>query len=211
MSTNESKDKSVEEDQEIEVVPEHSSKKDRSGMIVTVDKQEPEKSALSQGQQDYSENEDVINWAMNDFEDSTNRSLKREILDSINTIRFNCGMLVNNKKVQYLIIMLIGINAIMMGIATFDFVKEDERVLETFEIVDKTFLIIFTVELALQLIYLGWRILLDGWLDFDLLIIITSWSFSSVQIVRPSRIFRALRLVTRIKIMKNLLVGKSFF
>jgi hypothetical protein len=105
-------------------------------------------------------------------------------------------------------VLLIVINAAMMGVATYDFVKKDPDMDAAFEKIDETFLIIFTVELCMQFVYLGWRLVLDGWLLFDLIIILTSWSFSSVQIIRAFRIFRALRLVTRIKIMKNLLLGK---
>ena len=182
-------------------------KSGRSGMIVTV--QTDEKNNSSHGKRD-SEMENPIDWSMNDFE-ATNRSWKRETLDSINTIRFNCGMLVNNSRVQFLIVFLIAVNAVMMGIATYDIVKENPKVDEAFEQVDEIFLIIFTIELCMQFVYLGWRLLLDGWLLFDLIIILTSWSFSSVQIIRAFRIFRALRLVTRIKIMKNLLLGESSF
>mmetsp|Transcript_123901 Transcript_123901/g.185203 ORF Transcript_123901/g.185203 Transcript_123901/m.185203 type:complete len:455 (-) Transcript_123901:291-1655(-) len=131
----------------------------------------------------------------------------RESLDCINQFRFNCGMFVNNGHVQFFIIVLICINAIMMGIGTFAFVKENERTNQIFDNVDQTFLCIFTAELGFQLIYHGWRLILDGWLVFDLVIIVTSWSFSSVQIIRAFRIFRALRLVTRIKIMKNLILA----
>ena len=63
------------------------------------------------------------------------------------------------------------------------------------------------MELGLQFIYHGLRLLLDGWLVFDLIIIVTSWSFASIQIIRAFRIFRALRLVTRIKILKHLVLG----
>eukprot|EP00980_Cylindrotheca_fusiformis_P030254 scaffold24612_cov132-Cylindrotheca_fusiformis.AAC.3 len=204
-----SRDESVDEpastsDQPSEAQPSTKSKS-RSGMIVTV--QTEEKKNGSNEKQD-SEIENAIDWSMNDF-DATNRSLTREILDSINTIRFNVGMLVNNTRVQFVIVLLIGINAVMMGIATYDIVKKNPNAHEAFETVDEVFLIIFTVELCMQFVYLGWRLLLDGWLLFDLIIILTSWSFSSVQIIRAFRIFRALRLVTRIKIMKNLLLGKT--
>lgn len=149
---------------------------------------------------------------MNDFEFSENfgheRNSWQEITAMINQLRFNCGMFVNNSTVQFMIVMFISINSIMMGIGTYDFVKQDPDVDRIFELVDKIFLIIFTVELGLQFIYHGWRLLLDGWLVFDLVIILTSWSFESVQIIRAFRIFRALRLVTRIKIMKNLILGE---
>lgn len=131
----------------------------------------------------------------------------QEFVDMINQFRFNCGMFVNNNHVQFIIVILISVNAIMMGIGTYSFVRDDEQLNYAFEIVDLVFLIIFTVELGLQFFYHGWRLLLDGWLNFDLIIIVTSWSFSQVQIIRAFRIFRALRLVTRIKIMKNLILA----
>jgi hypothetical protein len=130
-----------------------------------------------------------------------------KVMEVVDQFRFNCGMLVNNPKVEFTIVIFIAVNAIMMGIGTYSFVRESEQLDHVFEVVDLTFLIIFTTELALQFVYHGWRLLLDGWLVFDLLIITLSWSFASTQIVRAFRIFRALRLVTRIKTMKNLILG----
>src|SRR6056300_76774 len=86
----------------------------RSGMVVTV----TEGDSGETNEKD-SDSDQPIDWSINDF-DSANRSWKREILDSINTIRFNVGMLVNNSRVQICIVILIVINAIMMGIATYD-------------------------------------------------------------------------------------------
>jgi Ion transport protein len=148
-----------------------------------------------------------VDWSMEYLNLRHRRYLLRECLDSYNQLRYNCGMFVNNGHVQFFIIALIAVNAIMMGIGTFDFVNGNPPVNAMFETVDLIFLIIFTVELGFQFIYHGWRLILDGWLVFDLVIIITSWSFSTVQIIRAFRIFRALRLVTRIKIMKNLILG----
>mmetsp|Transcript_14146 Transcript_14146/g.30860 ORF Transcript_14146/g.30860 Transcript_14146/m.30860 type:complete len:400 (-) Transcript_14146:108-1307(-) len=130
-----------------------------------------------------------------------------EFMEKFHTTRHIAGRFVNNKDMQLAIVVLIGINGIMMGIGTFDFVKENEKASDIFEVVDLVFLIIFTVELGLQFFYHGWRLFLDGWLIFDFLIITISWSFSEVQIVRSFRIFRALRLITRIKVMKNLILA----
>ena len=121
--------------------------------------------------------------------------------------RQKVGMLVNNQKVQFFIVFLIALNAMMMDIGTSKTIKENESARDAFEMVDKVFLIIFTIELGMQFIYHGWRILIDGWLLFDTIIIVISWSFSEVQIVRAFRIFRALRLITRIKVMKNLILA----
>ncbi|KAL7570223.1 hypothetical protein ACA910_020649 [Epithemia clementina (nom. ined.)] len=131
----------------------------------------------------------------------------RQPFDQINKVRKLAGKFVNNKNVQLFIVALIGINGIMMGIGTFDFIRENEVADNAFETVDQIFLVIFTVELGLQLVYHGWRVFLDGWLTFDFIIVTVSWSFASVQIVRAFRIFRALRLITRIKVMKNLILA----
>ena len=149
-----------------------------------------------------------VDWSMEYLNLRHRRYLFREFLDFYNQFRYNCGMLVNNGHVQFAIIVLIAVNALMMGIGTFDIVKDNPEVENIFETVDFVFLVIFTVELGMQFVYHGWRLILDGWLVFDLIIITTSWSFQSVQIIRAFRIFRALRLVTRIKIMKNLILGK---
>lgn len=123
---------------------------------------------------------------------------------SVRKFRNFCGRIVNDERVQAFIIFLIIVNAVMMGVATFDFVTDDPEVSDIFEVVDLVFLIIFTVELALQFIYHLWRLFVDGWLLFDFIIIMMSWVFSDVQIIRSFRIFRALRLITRIEVMKNL-------
>lgn len=133
----------------------------------------------------------------------------RVTLDFINQMRYRCGTIVNNENVQFFIVILIAVNAIMMGVGTFDFVTLNPQVDQAFETTDKVFLIIFTIELCMQFVFHGWRLLLDGWLVFDLVVIAMSWSFSQVQIIRAFRIFRALRLITRIEVMKNLVLGES--
>jgi hypothetical protein len=122
-------------------------------------------------------------------------------------LRRICGEFVNDKRVQTTIVWLIAINAAMMGIGTSKKIKNNDTANDAFEAIDLAFLVIFTVELGMQFVYHGWRILVDGWLLFDTIIIVTSWSFSEIQIIRAFRIFRALRLITRIKVMKNLILA----
>jgi len=122
----------------------------------------------------------------------------------VHELRRKVGAFVNHEKVQILIILLISINGIMMGIATFNFVEDNEKVSKAFDTVDNIFLYIFTVELFLQFVYHGLKLFLDGWLVFDFVIIILSFTLASVQVIRAFRIFRALRLVTRIKALRNL-------
>ena len=132
-----------------------------------------------------------------------NMSLKSDI----HQFREICGAMVNHEMVQNGIITLIAINAAMMGIGTFPFVKGDPEINAAFTLVDKIFLSIFTAELGMQTIYLGFRLFLDGWLVFDFLIIVISWSFDTIGFIRAFRVFRALRLITRVKVMKNLVLA----
>ncbi|EJK61753.1 hypothetical protein THAOC_17701 [Thalassiosira oceanica] len=133
---------------------------------------------------------------------SSNPAMKR-----FSQVREVCGDIVNHPKIQVLIVALISINALMMGIATFDFVTENKSVDQAFETTDKVFLIIFTVELCMQFVFRGFTLFLDGWLVFDLVIVVLSWSLESLQIIRAFRIFRALRIITRIETMRNLVAA----
>jgi Ion transport protein len=128
----------------------------------------------------------------------------KDVKENIGKFRDLCGAFVNHEKVQLFIVVLIGINAAMMGIGTFDFDKDIDA---AFYLADKVFLSIFTAELGLQMIYHGFRLFLDGWLVFDFVIIFISWTFNGISIIRAFRIFRALRLVTRVKVMKNLVLA----
>jgi hypothetical protein len=99
--------------------------------------------------------------------------------DKLIQFRYLCGVPINEPNVQLFMVSLIMINAMMMGIATFDWVRENPNIDDAFEICDTVFLVIFTIELGMQFAFFGFGILLDGWLVFDLIIITLSWSFSS--------------------------------
>ena len=99
---------------------------------------------------------------------------KPNVLASVHEFRVKCGLLVNNPNFEFFIVACIAINALMMGIGTYSFVRDNERLEQAFENIDLVFLIIFTMELGLQFVYHGLRLLLDGWLLFDLIIIVMS-------------------------------------
>ena len=139
---------------------------------------------------------------------SNSKKKKDEQIDSTcihSSFRHWCGDIVNHVIVHYFIITLVCINALLMGIATADFVEDNPHVRQAFEKTDMVFLIIFTVELSMQLIYHGKRFCHDGCLVFHFLIVGLSWSFDSVQVVRTFRIFRTLRLVGRLKSLRNVI------
>mmetsp|Transcript_22990 Transcript_22990/g.26237 ORF Transcript_22990/g.26237 Transcript_22990/m.26237 type:complete len:503 (-) Transcript_22990:234-1742(-) len=125
-------------------------------------------------------------------------------------IRYNCGMIINDTRVSFAIICLILINSITMGIATFHR-DEESAGKKILEIIDLVFLIIYSIESVMQFIYFGWRMILDSWLAFDLFVVAVSWvtEFNSgvggpFQIIRAFRIFRTFRLLTRIKVLRDL-------
>jgi len=119
-------------------------------------------------------------------------------------VRKGCGV-VNDARVQLVIIVLILINALLMGVGTLDAVTESENVTRAFEYTDKAFLAVFTVEIAMQVVHWGlWTVVTDGWMCFDLIIVLASWSMESLQIVRAFRVFRAIRLITRLQALQML-------
>jgi len=126
---------------------------------------------------------------------------------TVRRFRTLCGTLVNHAQVQNCVVCLILLNAIIMGVATFSFVTDSANIASAFDTTDLVFLIIFSVELSFQLVYHGFRLLSDGWLVFDFIIIVLSWSLSSLQVVRTFRVFRALRLITRVQVLKNLIAA----
>ena len=143
-----------------------------------------------------------------DDEDYVSQSDESSIPDSLLwRARILAGNAVNNERVQLSIIFLIIVNALMMGFATTDWVDENPDVEKIFTRVDRFFLVIFSIEVFLQLFYLGLTLFSDGWLVFDFFIVVFSWSFESLQIIRAFRIFRAFRLITRVKSLRDLVLA----
>ena len=115
-----------------------------------------------------------------------------------------CGKIVTNQKFQIVMVVLIMLNALILGIATYKF--SNPAVPEALDVMDRMLLVIFTIELALQFGYCGYTLLLDGWLVFDTLTIVTSWWLEGVQVFRSFRIFRSFRLIVRLPLLKNLVL-----
>uniref|UniRef100_A0A7S4ATH6 Ion transport domain-containing protein n=1 Tax=Pseudo-nitzschia australis TaxID=44445 RepID=A0A7S4ATH6_9STRA len=128
---------------------------------------------------------------------------------AIMKFRLECGAFINNPYVASIMILLIVINALMMGAATYK--TNDDELSKKFQRADTGFLVVFTIELLMQFIYCGHRLFFDMWLNFDLIIIGISWYVSghdskgSFQVFRGLRVFRAFRLITRIRSMRDLL------
>lgn len=128
-------------------------------------------------------------------------------LKPLSKVRKIIGSIINDDIVQNTVLFLIMVNAVMMGVATLPAVKNNPQLFRTFDIADKVFLWVFTVESAMQLVYHGWNLFKDSFLVFDLLIVVMSWALEGAQVFRAFRIFRAMRLITRIKVLKSLVLA----
>jgi hypothetical protein len=114
------------------------------------------------------------------------------------------GSLVTNLWFQKTIVVMIIINSILMGLDTFDFITENPTVNQAFDLIDYIFLLLFTVELAFQFLWQGLALFRDGWLVFDFVVIVLSWVFIQLQVIRAFRVVRAFRMITRIQELKDL-------
>ena len=130
-------------------------------------------------------------------------------LSLVEFIRESCGVIVLSGRVQQMLTFVIIANAIMMGIATYPIIRNNAYNSYIFDIVDNIFLVIFTVELVLQFVFRGLSMFTDGWLVLDFVVVTVSWAVSQLQIARSLRIFRTLRIMGRIKSMKDIIDSVS--
>ena len=109
----------------------------------------------------------------------------------------------NSTAIQWTMTGLIVLNAITLGLGTFEFVAENDTANNGIDLVDRTLLVTFTFELLLQILYSC--SLRDAWLRFDLIVIIASWSFEQLQVTPGFRIIRVVRLGVKMDTLRELL------
>ena len=124
----------------------------------------------------------------------------------IEWLRVICTDIVGNERFQFFILLCICINSIMFGAVTFPAIKDNPQLSSLFETLDMVFLVIFTLDIAMQLVSVGTRYFSDGWNLFDLLVVLISWMSISLTGLYAFRVFRAFRLITRVEMMRNVVV-----
>jgi len=115
-----------------------------------------------------------------------------------------CGRIVNDKYVQGVVIFLIIANSILIALGTFDFIANDPPIYSVFEVINFVLLIIYTVESAMQLFFHGLKLFNDGWLTFDFVLIVMSWSFALSPAFRVFRVLRLLRILPKLEAMRTI-------
>ena len=125
----------------------------------------------------------------------------------INAYRRKVGEIVHDERFDVFILILIAINSALYGVATFPSIKQNADLISDFEKVDLAILIVFTIESSMNIFYEGKRFVRDGWLMFDLVIVIISWAATKVKSLQVFRIFRAFRFLTKVQMLRNVVVA----
>lgn len=100
---------------------------------------------------------------------------------------------------------LILVNAVTLGLET------DPDIMASWgawlKVLDKAFLLVFTVEIGLKLYAYRWRFFHSGWNVFDFLIVALAWVPSSgpLSVLRAFRVLRVLRLLSVVPQMRRVI------
>jgi len=117
--------------------------------------------------------------------------------------------IINSKAFETIMLSLVVLNTIAMGIATTDLVTTDEIVRKIFTYLDYAFLTTFSIELVLSILLNGIDFFDSRWRFFDLFVIIMSWAYPTLLVIRG---FRTLALMSNLqseRVKKIMLVLES--
>ncbi len=85
---------------------------------------------------------------------------------------------------------IIAIDCIMIGFTITDSVENNPELQEVLLFVEYIFLLVFTLEMAIALISRGPRLFRSRWFIFNLLVIMLSWAYPPLQVIRGFCILR---------------------
>jgi voltage-gated sodium channel len=119
------------------------------------------------------------------------------------TVREKCFSLSESSRFQNAILALIVLNAITIGIETFNWPEKIEWGLQA---LDSIILWVFILEILIRLYGNGRKFFVDSWNNFDFFIILFSVAPSTgpLSVLRVFRVFRALRLITSMPEMQRM-------
>lgn len=126
---------------------------------------------------------------------------------NINRYRRKAGQIAHDERFDAFILILITVNSAIYGVETFPYFKEMPDIISAFDKVDLVILVVFTLELLLNLFYEGKRFVRDGWLIFDFVIVLVSWIAVEVKSLQVIRVFRAFRFLTKVELLRNVVVA----
>ncbi|RMF07658.1 MAG: ion transporter [Alphaproteobacteria bacterium] len=108
---------------------------------------------------------------------------------------------------QKLITVLIALNAVTLGLETSATVMV--RAGGILEILDRTFLLIFTAEILAKIVVYRTRIYEDPWNIFDFIVVGIAWlpATGNLSVMRALRILRVLRLISAVPSMRRVVTA----
>lgn len=117
--------------------------------------------------------------------------------------RESVGTFIVSKPVQYAVIAVILINAVILGIETVSTLSQETRHL--LHVLDTICLSIFVVEIALKFYGQGWRFLRDPWNVFDFIVVAIALvpATDSFAVLRALRVLRVLRLISVVPALRR--------
>ncbi|MDN3518932.1 ion transporter [Aquisalimonas lutea] len=113
-------------------------------------------------------------------------------------LRSRLGAWIEHRRVQTFIIVLICINAVTLGLETFDVVQRHFG--GALALLESAVLAVFVLEIVIKLVAFDYRFFRDGWNVFDFAIVGISLMPASgpFTVLRALRILRVLRLVAKV-------------
>jgi len=122
------------------------------------------------------------------------------------------GRIITSRRFKRCVLTLILINSLLLGVATWDIVRDNEKLSRILDRIFQFFLLLFTVEVLAEFAYYQHKILQMGWVLFDIGVLTLSWFLGTTWLVlRAFRLIRALRkasgLVELKLLVKALLKG----
>ncbi len=114
---------------------------------------------------------------------------------------------VGHPMVQHTLVVLIVVNAIILGLETSHTIMETMG--DFLHMLDHVILWIFIAELALLMVARGGRFFTDAWCVFDFIVIAIALvpATGSLSVLRALRVLRVLRLVNKIESMRKVVAG----
>ncbi len=126
---------------------------------------------------------------------------------SIHTLKHSAYRLTHHPLFQHLMIVLIVINAVLLGMETSPYIMD--RFGETIHILDHTILGVFVAELLMMIFARGLNFFKDPWCIFDFIVIAISFvpASDSLSVLRSLRVLRVLRLINKVASMRKVVRG----
>mmetsp|Transcript_10479 Transcript_10479/g.15785 ORF Transcript_10479/g.15785 Transcript_10479/m.15785 type:complete len:608 (-) Transcript_10479:751-2574(-) len=154
--------------------------------------------------QNEGEGEDIGNESLSSSNQSLAIEPKSTSFAFLSSTREKVGRIMESKIVETIVLTMIMINAVMMGLGTFDFISKNDQAMQIFNTTDLTFTILFSIESSVRLFYMGYNFFTNGWVVFDFVLVAISWIPASGG-VKALRALRILRVLTKVDMLKHVI------